>query len=244
MNTIFKLCLSLLVLLSATIAKHAYADSKTLEQNFKQNYPDLSIDAINPAPMAGMYEVYVDGELIYTDESAQYLLFGNLLDVKNKRNLTEEHLNQLNKIDVTKLPLNQAIQYSKGKGERTLYIFSDPDCPYCQKLEHYMTNIDNVKVYVFLYPLTQLHPKAKIAAQQIWCATDRAKAWEDYLLNRKLANNPGQCATPIQKNLDLGQTLKITGTPTIFLENGERISGIPQDASQLEQLIQQASTQK
>ena len=232
------------MLFSVISLENTYADSKILEQNFQHNYPDLSIDAIQPAPLTGMYEVYVDGQIIYTDESANYLLFGNLLDIKNKRNLTEDHLSELNKIDVNKLPLDQAIQYSKGKGERTLYLFSDPDCPYCQKLEHDMTNIDNVKVYLFLFPLKKLHPQAEIAATKIWCAKNQYEAWEDYMLHRKLTKNSGQCETPIQKNIALGRALKITGTPTLFLQNGERISGVPQDADQLEHLLQQASTKQ
>ena len=75
--------------------------------------------------------------------------------------MTEERIAELGKIDVKSLPLNQAIKYVKGKGERTLYIFSDPDCPYCQRLEQNMVGVDNVTVYVFLYPLTSLHQMLK-----------------------------------------------------------------------------------
>lgn len=221
-----------------------HADSKTLEQNFKKNYPDLAIKSITPSPFSGIYEVYVTGKIVYTDESAKYLFLGNLLDVKNQRNLTEERLTEINKIDVKQLPLNQAIKYVKGKGERKLYVFTDPDCPYCQKLEQYMTSIDNVTVYLFLFPLTKLHPQAETVANQIWCAKNQYEAWEDYMLHRKLTQNSGQCNTPIQKNLTLGQSLQIDGTPTLFLQNGIRISGIPQNAEQIEKLLQEASSVK
>lgn len=84
--------------------------------------------------------------------------------------MTEERIAELGKIDVKSLPLNQAIKYVKGKGERTLYIFSDPDCPYCQRLEQNMVGVDNVTVYIFLYPLTSLHPNAEKVSNQIWCS--------------------------------------------------------------------------
>ena len=112
-----------------------HADSRTLEQNFKKNYPDIPITSVTPSPLSGIYEVYVSGKIIYTDENAKYLFFGNLLDVKNQKNLTEDRISELSKIDVKQLPLKQAIKHIKGKGERTLYVFTDPDCPYCQKLE-------------------------------------------------------------------------------------------------------------
>lgn len=221
-----------------------HADSKTLEQNFKKNYPEIPVKSVTASPLPGIYEVYAAGKIIYTDETAKYLFFGNLLDVQNKKNLTEDRLAQLSKIDVKQLPLDQAIKYVKGKGERTLYVFSDPDCPYCQKLEQHMTSIDNVTVYLFLLPLKKLHPQAEAVASKIWCSKNPYEAWEDYMLHRKAPGNTAQCKTPIQKNLALAQTLQIDGTPTLFLQNGMRLSGSPQNAEQLEQLLQQASTQK
>ncbi|MBH2002551.1 MAG: DsbC family protein [Moraxellaceae bacterium] len=221
-----------------------HADSKILEQNFKQNYPDIPVTSVSQSPLAGIYEVYVGGKIIYTDENAKYLLFGNLLDVKNQKNLTEDRIAELNKIDVKQLPLNQAIKYVKGKGERMLYVFTDPDCPYCQKLEQHMTSVDNVTVYLFLFPLKKLHPQAEIVANKIWCAKNQYEAWEDYMLHQKLTQNSGTCDTPIQKNLILGQNLQISGTPTMFLENGMRLSGLPQDAQQMEQFLQEAHTKK
>jgi len=221
-----------------------HADSKILEQNFKKNYPDLPISAISASPFSGIYEIYVGGKIIYTDESAKYLFFGNLLDVKNQKNLTEERIAELSKIDVKQLPLDQAIKYVKGNGERIVYIFTDPDCPYCQKLEQHMTSIDNITVYLFLFPLKKLHPQAETVANKIWCAKNQYEAWEDYMLHRKLTKNSGECKTPIQKNLDLGQSLQINGTPTLFLQNGSRISGIPQNADHLEKILQEASLNK
>lgn len=221
-----------------------HADSKTLEQNFKKNYPEIPVKSVNASPLPGIYEVYAAGKIIYTDETAKYLFFGNLLDVQNKKNLTEDRLAELSKIDVKQLPLDQAIKYVKGKGERTLYVFSDPDCPYCQKLEQNMTSIDNVTVYLFLFPLKNLHPKAEAVANKIWCAKNQYEAWEDYMLHRKAPKGTTQCETPIQKNLALGQKLQIDGTPTLFLQKGMRLSGSPQNAEQIEQLLQQADTQE
>lgn len=239
MKIMIKIC-SLILMCNLLSSQTLHADNKTLEQNFKKNYPSISLKSVQKSPFKGIYEVYAAGKIIYTDEKAEYLLFGNLVDINNQKNLTTERLTELNKIDVTKLPIEQAIKYIKGTGKRKLYVFTDPDCPYCQKLEQYMTSIDNVTVYLFLYPLKQLHPRAEIISEEIWCSKNQYEAWEDYMLHRKPPQNPTRCKTPIQKNLDLGQHLQIEGTPTIFLENGIRIAGIPLDSQQIEQLLQQA----
>lgn len=243
MKIMIKTLLSALTL-SLIGLQTVHADSKTLEQNFKKNYPEIAVKSVSPSPLPGIYEVYAAGKIIYTDETAKYLFFGNLLDVQNKKNLTEDRLAELSKIDIKQLPLDQAIKYVKGKGERTLYVFSDPDCTYCQKLEQHMTSVDNVTVYLFLFPLKKLHPQAEAVANKIWCSKNQYEAWEDYMLHRKAPKSAAQCETPIQKNLALGQKLQIDGTPTLFLQNGMRLSGSPQNAEQIEQLLQEASTKK
>lgn len=243
MKIMIKTLLSALTL-SLIGLQTVHADSKTLEQNFKKNYPEIAVKSVSPSPLPGIYEVYAAGKMIYTDETAKYLFFGNLLDVQNKKNLTEDRLAELSRIDIKQLPLDQAIKYVKGKGERTLYVFSDPDCPYCQKLEQHMTSVDNVTVYLFLFPLKKLHPQAEAVANKIWCSKNQYEAWEDYMLHRKAPKSAIQCETPIQKNLALGQKLQIDGTPTLFLQNGMRLSGSPQNAEQIEQLLKEASTKK
>ena len=225
------------LMLSLAFFGSAHADVKTLEQNLKTNYPDLPIKGVYQSPVQGIYEVYTSGRIVYTNQDAKYFFVGNLVDIKQQKNMTEERIAELGKIDVKSLPLNQAIKYVKGTGERTLYVFSDPDCPYCQRLEQNMVGVDNVTVYVFLYPLTSLHPNAEKVSNQIWCAKNPAEAWTNYMLNRKLPTNSKSCSSPIQKNIALGQKLNIDGTPTLFLQDGQRISGVPSDAKQIEDRI-------
>ncbi|MHA3103641.1 DsbC family protein [Acinetobacter sp. ANC 3791] len=203
----------------------AHADIATLKANLQKNYPDVIPESIQPTPIKDIYEVYMDGEIVYTNDEGRYFFIGNLVDLKNQVNLTEQRQQELTKIDIKTLPLNQAIKHVKGNGKRVLYIFSDPDCPYCHALEEELKQVDNVTVYLFLYPLTNLHPNAEAMAQKIWCSKDKYAAWEGYVLDRKQPGDKASCATPIQKNLELGKKLRIDGTPTFFLKDGQRISG-------------------
>lgn len=205
----------------------AHADQKTLENNLKKQFPGLPAKILGTTPIPNMYEIQVGDNIIYTDENARYFFVGSLVDFKNKENLTAKTEKQLNKIDVSILPLDQAIKYVKGNGERVLYVFSDPDCPYCKKLEENMTSIDNVTVYLFLYPLKNLHANAETIAKQIWCSSNRYEAWEDYMILKEAPSASPTCSNPVAKNIALGNSLNISGTPTLFLADGTRIAGTP-----------------
>lgn len=124
------------------------------------------------------------------------------------------------------LPFDQAIEFKSGNASRKLAVFSDPDCPYCQQLELELARLDDVTIYIFPFPLTQLHPNAATIAHKIWCASDRATAWHDYLIQKTEPNNAGDCENPIEDNIKLGQSLNVQGTPTLILSNGELITGI------------------
>jgi thiol:disulfide interchange protein DsbC len=111
----------------------------------------------------------------------------------------------------------------RGNGQRQIAVFSDPGCGYCKQLEPELARIDNVTVYVFLYPV--LGPDSQAKSQAIWCAKDKAKAFEDWML-RNIAPTPASCdSSAIQRNLALGKQHRITGTPTSFLPDGTRLPG-------------------
>lgn len=216
----------------------AHADTKTLAQNLKQNFPEIPVKSIQSSPIKDLYEVFMGGRIVYTTDEGKYFLVGNLIDLKEQKNITEEREQILTAIDVKTLPLDQAIKHVKGKSERTIYLFSDPDCPYCQQLEKELKKIDNVTIYLFLYPIIGLHPNAAKVANQIWCAQDQYQTWQDYVIDRKQPPSVKECKTPIDKNIALAKKLEIDGTPTFFLENGTRISGV-QDAEEIESVLKQ-----
>lgn len=230
-----KIWLSLLTLGLFTFSS-AHADIQTLQQNLKTKYPEIQVKSVQNSPIKDVYEVYMGGRIVYTNEEAKYFFVGNLIDLKEQKNLTEERMQTLKSIDVKSLPLKQAIKHVKGKGERVIYVFSDPDCPYCQNLEKELKNIDNLTVYLFLYPITRLHPNAESISQQIWCSKNQYQAWEDYLIDKKQPSANKSCTTPIEKNIALAKSLEVDGTPIFFLQDGTRISGV-REAGEIELLL-------
>jgi len=217
------------LLLLACFATIAGASEATIKAALQKKYPDIAVESVIKTPMAGIYEVFANGQLIYTDEKVTYLFTNaNLIDADKKVNLTEERMNRLTAIRFDQLPLDLAFKKVKGKGTRKLAYFGDPNCGYCKKFEQDLAKIDDVTIYVFLYPV--LGPDSLAKSKSIWCSKDRVKAWDDQLVNGIAPTAPGGCDTPIEKILAFGRQKNISGTPTMFFTDGQRVPGaIPAD---------------
>ena len=218
------------------VATAAQADEAVIRKALAAQFPGAQIVSVTQTPYSGLFEVYLDGQLVYTDAKGQYVFIGDVVDLKNRSNLTQQRLSRLQAVNWNTLPLQDALKTVKGKGERRLVLFSDVDCPYCRKFEEELAKVDIITVYTFLYPVEGLHPKAVQASKRIWCAPDRNKAWDDYIARGTVPSNDGKCANPVDATIALGQRLRINGTPTLIFANGVRVPGMV-PAAQLERLL-------
>jgi len=187
------------------------------------------VENLRRSPVAGIWEVQVNTDLIYVDEKAMHAFVeGQLIDLKTSRNLTQERVDELTAIQFKDLPLAIAIKQVNGKGTRRIAVFEDPNCGYCRNLRKDLVNVPDVTIYTFTLPI--LSPDSELKVRQAWCASDKSKAWNELMISGKVPDNKGSCTTPVDKITELGRKLKITGTPTIFFNNGKRVpGGIPAD---------------
>jgi thiol:disulfide interchange protein DsbC len=216
----------ILTILLFTFSLSVFSNDEELEEKINQSYPNLVIKSIQKTDFNDLYEVLISDQIIYTDKEFSFLIVeGRVVDPKTKIDITSDRLEELTRINFSKLPFNKAIKVVKGNGERKLAIFSDVDCPFCKKLEkEALSELDNITIYTFLFPLA-IHPKAEIRSKKIWCAKNKEKAWNDYMLKNIMANNKGNCKTPIEEILALGIDLGIRSTPTIIFSSGKKIPG-------------------
>lgn len=232
--------LCLLVLLG--VSGLALADEAVIRKNLQARLPDMGkIDEVRKSELPGLFEVRVDGvDIYYTDAQANYLIDGILIDTRSKRNLTEERVDKLTAIKFEALPLKDAFVVVRGKGERKLAVFEDPNCGYCKRFERDLQKVDNVTVYMFLLPVLGADSMEKSKA--IWCAKDRSAAWLDWMLREQAASAaPASCdAGAVVRNAELGRKHKITGTPTLIFSNSTRVPGAI-DNKRVEQLLAQAA---
>ncbi len=207
----------------------------------KQKYPSTVFKSVTTTTLPGIYEVVMGKNVAYVEESGRYFLFGHLFDMQTQTDLTEGKImtEQVAKTAFKDLPFKDAITIVRGNGSRKMAIFSDPDCSYCKQLENNIANLTNVTIYLFLFPLEQLHPEAKAKAIGVWCAADRAKAWEGLMRRNEVSK--GVCDNPVDRNVALAESMGINGTPTVILSDGSIIPGAPSEAK-LEQMLNQAAT--
>jgi thiol:disulfide interchange protein DsbC len=190
------LCLCLLganLALPACLGADRRTDATSIAERLQSLYPATRFGAVNTTPWPGVFEVVMGANLAYVDESGQYFLFGHLFDMKAQRDLTAERKDALARVDFAALPLADAVKDVRGNGARTLAIFSDPDCPYCLKLETEIKSLTDVTIYTFLMPIASLHPGARSKAIAVWCSRDRVAAWHALMLRDEKAR-PGMSA--------------------------------------------------
>ena len=219
-----------------TGAVFAQGEEAQIRKNLKERMPQIQpIDEVRRTPMPGLFEVRVDGtDIYYTDASGHFLLQGQLIDTLNQRNLTEERLQKIMAIDFKSLPFKDAISWVKGNGERKIAVFEDPNCGYCKRFERDIAKLDNVTVFVFLYPILGKDSVEK--SKSIWCAKDPAKSWQDWMVRDQMPAAANCDTGSLKRNMEYGQKMKITGTPTTLLPDGTRIPGAI-ELSQLEKLL-------
>lgn len=212
-------------------------ESAGMLMKLREKYPSTTISSVNKTQFPGIYEVQMGKNIAYAEQNGRYFIFGHLFDMVQQRDLTEERLSEMKpKMDTKAFPLEDAIKEVRGNGKGVLYVFSDPDCPYCKQLDGNLSMVTDVTIYTFLFPIAQLHPDAKRKAEGVWCAGDRVKAWAD--LMKKGVVNPAGCDTPIDRNVALAEQLGISGTPTLIFADGEVAPGaIP--AQRITQMLAQ-----
>jgi thiol:disulfide interchange protein DsbC len=214
----------------------AFAQEAAIRKNLAERMPAFAkIDEVSKTPINGLYEIRInESDIFYTDAEGNFLIQGNLIDVRAKRNLTEERVEKLTAIDFAALPLKDAFTIVRGNGKRKLAVFEDPNCGYCKRFERDLQKVNDVTVYMFLFPILSADSTDK--AKNVWCAKDQGKAWLDMMV-RDQAVAKGSCdASVLDRNLALGRKHKITGTPTLFFEDGSRIPGAI-NAQQVEQQL-------
>ncbi len=182
------------------------------------------VDEVRQTPVPGIYEARIGNDLLYVDEKGRYLFWqGDLIDMKDQRNLSQERVEELTTIRFDDLPLELAHKQLLGKGTRRVAVFEDPNCGFCKRLRADMLKLDDLTIYTF--PMAFLSADSDTKARKALCAADPVKAWNDLLLQNKVADNAGTCETSLEKVKELSRKLGISGTPVVFFENGKRLSG-------------------
>ncbi len=230
---VFMPATSLFAQLNATLP--AVQDA-AVRKALAERLPNLpKIDEISRSAMPGLLEVRINGfDIVYTDNEGNFLIQGNLIDTKARRNLTEERIEKLTSVDFDALPFKDAFTIVRGNGKRKVAVFEDPNCGYCKRFERDLQSVNNVTIHMFLYPI--LGADSSVKSQNIWCSKDKTKAFLDWMIKDATPAAAACDASALQRNVEFGKKYRITGTPTMIFADGSRVPGaIP--AAQVEKFL-------
>ena len=202
----------------------AMAQEAAIRKNLSERLPNLpKIDEVSKTPMNGLFEIRMGNDVMYSDAEGNYLIQGALIDVRQRRNLTEERVDKLSAIPFDQLPLKTAFTQVRGNGKRKLAVFADPNCGYCKRFEKDLQKLDNVTIYHFLYPI--LGDDSQTKSKNVWCAKDKAKVWNDWMIGGTTPPNASCDASAIDAIVAFGQKNRISGTPLLLFADGTRVPG-------------------
>lgn len=202
---------------------------KAFQENL--DIPPKLVNRIVETPMKGVYEVVVGkSEVVYASADARFVFMGQIIDLEKKENLTELTKTELSKIDISLLNAKDTITTKIGDGSREVFVFADPDCPFCKMLQRHLLSMDNITIHTYLMGLTSLHPRAHQHATTILCQKDPAKAWNDWTMSderdfEKMFPESLNCETRLKKNQELSDSIGVNGTPVIVFKDGRKVSG-------------------
>ncbi|WOE30839.1 MULTISPECIES: DsbC family protein [unclassified Acinetobacter] len=208
--------------MAALASTLSHANLETASSNLSKNYPNIKVEQIAATEMKGIYSGTLSGQIVYFNDDAQHLIAGTMVRLKDQRNLSKDLMVKQNTIDWKKLNLNDAIKIVKGNGKRQIAVFSDPNCPYCKKLETELDQLNNVTIYMFILPFK---PQSVAPSKQVYCSQNPAQAWTDLINSGIQPTVQKTCNNPIERNLAIAKSLGITGTPTIIFSNGLKVVG-------------------
>lgn len=209
---------------AALFSSAVLASEAAIRQAFQSKFPNRNVESVTKTPFPGIYELVVNGTIVYSDESLNFLLLGELVDTRGAqpRNLTQQSMSRLMAATLARSQ-EFAIKRVRGNGKRILYTLEDPNCGYCKELQKELTKVNNVTIYTFLMPI--LSPDSVEKSKAVWCAKDRGKAWDDLMLKGVMPANRRDCETPLARTEEIRERFNLRGTPMVYLSNGEQIGG-------------------
>lgn len=219
------------VLLYITLTLSAFntvADEQVearLVKSLQQVFPDIDISRVNSTPIDNLYEVMIGSDVVYITGDGRYVLKGDLIDMQERRNLSEDLRSQSRADLLKKIPESEYIEFAPKNSKDIIYVFTDVDCSYCRKLHKDVPelNENEITVRYLAYPRSGVGSSTYQKMINVWCAEDRPQALTDAKNGRPA--KASDCKNPVAHQHALGREMGVRGTPAIFLESGRAVPG-------------------
>ena len=203
----------------------AHADENAIRQALAKSMPSVTVEAVKPSEISGLFEVTVGGNIFYVSGDGKYLIQGHLVDVAARTDLTEEKLSGTRKQAIEKLGVDKMIVFKPKISKYTVSIFTDIDCGYCRKLhseiDQYMA--EGITIQYLFFPRAGKGSDSYHKAVSVWCADDRKAALTAAKKGDKIEAKT--CDNPVDQHMQLAEDFEVKGTPMIVTEKGNIFPG-------------------
>ena len=211
----------------------AWSDEAAIRKTWSQQHPTgPAIEEISKTPIAGLYELRIGKDIVYSDDQGVYQIYpshervdGHIVNASKKVDVTEDRLAKIMAQDLPKLPYGDALVFKQGAGTRHMVVFEDPNCHFCKDAEKNFAQLKNVTIYTFLIPI--LGDDSVMKARAIWCSKNNAQVWRTWMLQGVMPPRPmGSCdIQALERNLDLASRYHLNYTPAIIFDDGSKFAG-------------------
>jgi len=188
------------------------------------------VDSIAPAPIAGLYEVYVGGRVFYIDAAGRHIVQGQIFDIATRQSLTAQRQAELERAlqpawTWGDFDLRDAVRTVHGRElpGREMVVFEDPRCGFCRRLHQTLAGMPDITVHTL--QVSFLGPESRQLNETIWCSADRSRAWAVAMGGGTPPAAAGCDLGALERNMALAERLRVRGTPAIFTRAGQRIDG-------------------
>lgn len=205
-------------------------DYKAVEDRLAGLLPDTSQVVISETPVAGLVQVRIGGDIVYLSDDGRYLVQGNIVDMDTQTNLTDAALSDVRKERLASLDTEQFVTFGNSDAEFEVLVFTDPDCGFCRRMHDQMAGYEEagIKIHYMAYPRAGVGSPTYDKLVSVWCAEDRNGAMD--IAKEGRTPPPATCDNPVTEQFQLGQSMGVTGTPSIITFNGDIIPGyVPPD---------------
>ena len=202
--------------------------AQALLKQLRQQMPAGTHVEVAPSPLPGLYQITLDGQVIYMSADGRYVINGTLRDLKSNRNLTEEAQRKARLALLKPYPKDRMITYpAKGTQKREMWVFDDIHCPYCRKLHRILPKLQaaGITVHVLFFPRAGLNSRSYLDAVHVWCSDKRRETLDAAMQGKPVPATKGSCRNPVAEHLSLAGKIGVSGTPYMVLDNGEAVPG-------------------
>jgi thiol:disulfide interchange protein DsbC len=196
------------------------------------------LEDLRPSPIAGIYEFAQGADVSYLTSDGKYFIDGNAYDMKTRDNLTENLRTHARVALIGSVPESEMLIFGPANPKYTVTVFTDVDCAYCRKLHSQMAELNRlgIRVRYMFYPRSGPNTESWHKAEVVWCSPNRNEALTHAKTGAALDMTKVCAVTPVKREYELGESLGVRGTPAIFSENGDYISGYMEPRELLAQL--------